>query len=105
MIKSSSVVAALAISVGTLIALPTTPAHAKSLSCAKAIELINIAIDTTGGTMDEATATALSGRLSGLAEMAQGAERDAIAAYAGALIDGEVADLGPFTDELNRACA
>ncbi|WP_431970209.1 hypothetical protein [Nocardia sp. bgisy134] len=105
MIKSSSVTAALAIAAGALIALPATPAHAQSLNCAKAIELINIAIDTTGGTMDEATATALSGRLSGLAETAQGAERDAIAAYAGALIDDEVVDLTPFTDGLNRACA
>ncbi|MEV6386891.1 transposase [Nocardia xishanensis] len=104
MIKSSSA-AALAIAVGALIALPATPAHAQSPSCAKAIELINIAIDTTGGTMDEATATALSGRLSGLAETTQGAERDAIAAYANALIDAGVADLTPFTDELNRACA
>ncbi|MFE7800948.1 hypothetical protein [Nocardia sp. NPDC057440] len=105
MIKPSSVAAALAIAAGALIALPAAPAHAQSPSCAKAIELINIAIDTTGGTMDEATATALSGRLSGLAAMAQGAQRDAIEAYAGALISDEVADLTPFTDELNRACA
>ena len=41
-------------------------------------------------------------RLSGLADMAQGAEKD-VTAYA--LVDGNVANLAPYTDELNRVCA
>ncbi|MGK8505303.1 hypothetical protein [Nocardia asiatica] len=104
MIKSTSFAAVLA-AAAALLFLPAAPAHAQSPQCAKAIELINIAIDTSGGTLDEATATALSGRLGGLADTTQGPEKDAIAAYAYALIDDNVADLTPYTDELNRVCA
>ncbi|MEV0365814.1 hypothetical protein [Nocardia fusca] len=85
--------------------LPADPAHANSPSCAKAIELINAAIDVSGGTMDDATTRALSDRLSGVAALAVGEEREAITGYADALIDETVADLGPATDELNRVCA
>ncbi|UGT65932.1 hypothetical protein LTT66_21755 [Nocardia gipuzkoensis] len=105
MIKSLSIAAVLSAAAAALLFLPATPAHASSPSCAKAIELINIAIDTSGGTLDPATATALSERLTGLADFTQGAERDAITAYAHALIDDNVTELTPYTDELNRACA
>jgi hypothetical protein len=101
----SSFVAVLAAAAAALFVLPAAPAHAQSLSCAKAIELINIAIDTSRGTLDQATATALSDRLTGLADIAQGAEKDAITAYARALTDENITDLDPYTDELNRACA
>ncbi|MBF6336342.1 hypothetical protein IU450_10640 [Nocardia abscessus] len=104
MIKSLSFAAAVAAAAATLVFLPATAAHAQSPSCAKAIELINIAIDTSGGTLDQATATALSDRLTGLADFTQGPERDAITAYARALVDDEVTELTPFTDELNRVC-
>ncbi|WP_454194564.1 hypothetical protein [Nocardia sp. Marseille-Q1738] len=104
MTKSLSLAAALS-AAAALLFLPATPAHAQSPSCAKAIELINIAIDTSGGTLDQATATALSERLTGLADFAQGAEKEAIAAYARALIDDNVTELNPYTDELNRVCA
>lgn len=105
MIKSTSFAATLSAAAAALLFLPAAPAHAQSLQCAKAIELINIAIDTSGGTLDEATATALSNRLSGLADLAQGAEKDVITAYAAALVDENVTDLNPYTDELNRVCA
>ncbi|WP_039804863.1 hypothetical protein [Nocardia araoensis] len=96
--------AALATAAAALLFLPAAPAQAQSPFCAKAIELINIAIDTSGGTLDDATATALSDRLNGLANFAQGAEKDVIAAYANALVDENVANLDPYTDELNRVC-
>ncbi|MEV5835759.1 hypothetical protein [Nocardia sp. NPDC052112] len=105
MTKSLSFAAALAVAAAAPLLLPATPAYAQSPSCAKAIELINIAIDNGGGTMDQATATALSERLTGLGDFAQGAEKDAITAYARALIDDGVAELDPYTDELNRVCA
>ncbi|WP_174189953.1 hypothetical protein [Nocardia barduliensis] len=105
MIKSTSFAAVLSAAAAALLFLPAAPAHAQSPQCAKAIELINVAIDTSGGTLDEATASALSGRLSGLADLAQGPEKDAIAAYAYALVDDNVSDLNPYTDELNRVCA
>lgn len=84
---------------------PVAPAHASSPSCVKAIELINAAIDNSGGTMDDATTRALSDRLSGVAALAVGAEKEAITGYANALIDENVTDLSPATDELNRVCA
>ncbi|MGW4327411.1 hypothetical protein ACWEKR_16115 [Nocardia sp. NPDC004573] len=105
MIKSTSFAAALSAAAAALLFLPAAPAHAQSLQCARAIELINVAIDTSGGTLDDATATALSDRLSGLAVVAQGAEREVITAYAAALVDENVTDLNPYTDELNRVCA
>jgi hypothetical protein len=105
MIKSLSIAAVLSAAAAALLFLPAAPAHASSPSCAKAIELINIAIDKSGGTLDPATATALSERLTGLADFTQGAEKDAITAYAQALIDDNVTELTPYTDELNRACA
>ncbi|MFI5720845.1 hypothetical protein [Nocardia sp. NPDC051750] len=83
---------------------PAATAQAMSPSCAKAIELINIAIDTSGGTMDAATSQALSDRLLGVAELTAGAEKDAITGYAHALVDDNVTDLTPATDQLNRAC-
>lgn len=55
--------------------------------------------------MDDATTRALSDRLSGVAALAVGEEREAITGYADALIDETVSDLGPATDELNRVCA
>lgn len=97
--------AALAAAAAALLFLPAAPAQAQSPLCSRAVELINVAIDTSGGTLDHATATALSDRLSGLADLAQGAEKDAITAYANALVDENVTDLNPYTDELNRACA
>ncbi|MGW4092854.1 hypothetical protein [Nocardia sp. NPDC004750] len=97
--------AVLAAAAATLLFLPAAPAQAQSPFCARAIELINLAIDTSGGTMDTATATALSDRLGGLALFAQGAEKDVITAYADALVDDNVTDLDPYTDELNRVCA
>ncbi|MET9025638.1 hypothetical protein ABZW96_08425 [Nocardia sp. NPDC004168] len=97
--------AVLAAAAAALLFLPAAPAQAQSPFCARAIELINLAIDTSGGTMDTATATALSDRLSGLALFAQGAEKDVITAYADALVDANVTDLDPYTDNLNRVCA
>ena len=105
MTKSTAFAAVLSAAAAALLFLPAAPAHAQSPHCAKAIELINIAIDTSGGTLDDATSTALSDRLSGLADLAQGAEKDVIAAYAYALVDENVANLDPYTDELNRVCA
>ncbi|MFI9534082.1 hypothetical protein ACIG56_12635 [Nocardia fusca] len=105
MIKLFSAALLTATTVAFLQLLPATPAHASSPSCAKAIELINAAIDVSGGTMDDATTRALSDRLSGVAALAVGEEREAITGYADALIDETVADLGPATDELNRVCA
>lgn len=88
-----------------LLIVPAAPAYAKSPSCTKAIELINAALDISGGTMDDATTRALSDRLSGVAALAVGAEKDAITGYADALVDDNVTDLTPATDELNRVCA
>ncbi|MFQ6229470.1 hypothetical protein [Nocardia sp. NPDC002869] len=105
MIKLCSAALLTATTVTALQLLPAAPAHANSPSCAKAIELINAAIDVSGGTMDDATTRALSDRLSGVAALAVGEEREAITGYADALIDETVSDLGPATDELNRVCA
>lgn len=105
MIKPISPTVALSVAAAALFFLPAAPAQASSPQCAKAIELINIALDSNGGTLDRATATALSERLGGLADITQGPEKDAIGAYAHALTDDSVSDLAPYTDELNRACA
>ncbi|WP_040776077.1 hypothetical protein [Nocardia pneumoniae] len=105
MIKSTAFAAVLSAAAAALLFLPAAPAHARSLQCNRAIQLINAAIDTSGGTLDDATATALSDKLSVVAELAQGAEKDVIAAYANALIDENVTSLDPYTDELNRVCA
>ncbi|MBF6190008.1 hypothetical protein [Nocardia implantans] len=102
---TKSFAAALAATAAALLFLPAAPAQARSPFCARAIELINIAIDTNGGTLDGATAAELSDRLNALAYLTQGAEQDAITAYANALVDENVTDLNPYTDELNRACA
>lgn len=105
MTKPTTIATALATATAAaVLLLPTTPARAQSLPCARAIELINIAIDTTEGAIDEATATTLSTRLHNLAETTQGRERDAISAYATALTDDNITDLTPYTDELNQAC-
>ncbi|MFD4405757.1 hypothetical protein ACFWPH_23665 [Nocardia sp. NPDC058499] len=104
MFKLFSTALLTATAAAALQALPAAPAHAMSPGCAKAIELINIAVDTSGGTMDAATSQALSDRLLGVAELAVGAEKDAIAGYARALVDDSVTDLTPATDQLNRAC-
>ncbi|WP_433200863.1 hypothetical protein ACQP1G_09270 [Nocardia sp. CA-107356] len=105
MIKLVSAALLIATAAATLQLLPAAPAQAQSPSCAKAIELINAAIDMSGGTMDDATTRALSDRLSGLAALAVGVEKDAITGYANALVDENITDLDPATDELNRVCA
>lgn len=105
MIKLFSAVLLTATAAAVLQVVPAAPARAMSPSCAKAIELINAAVDTSGGTMDDATTRALSERLTGVAVVAVGEERDVITGYADALIDENVTDLTPATDELNRVCA
>ncbi|MEV6136489.1 hypothetical protein AB0L63_10580 [Nocardia sp. NPDC051990] len=105
MAKSTAYTAAVsAAAAAALLLLPAAPAHAQSAPCAKAIDLINAAIEMSGGNLDVATSTALSDRLRVPADFTQGQERDAITAYANALIDENVADLNPYTDELNRVC-
>lgn len=54
--------------------------------------------------MDDATAHSLSDRLSGLAVLAGGEEQAAIVGYANALVDDNITDLDPATDEPNRVC-
>ncbi|WP_227998478.1 hypothetical protein [Nocardia australiensis] len=105
MIKLFSAALLTAAVAATLQVLPAAPAHAKSLTCAKAIELINAAIYNSGDTLDDATQQALSDRLSGLAALAVGEEKDAINGYANALVDDNITDLDPATNELNRVCA
>ncbi|MER7450816.1 hypothetical protein ABTW96_11075 [Nocardia beijingensis] len=97
--------AALVAAAAALLFLPAAPAQARSPFCARAIEIINFTIDANGGTLEGATAAELSDRLNALAYLTQGAEQDAITAYANALVDDNVTDLNPYTDELNRACA
>ncbi|WP_406232274.1 hypothetical protein [Nocardia sp. NBC_01009] len=105
MIKLFSAVLLTATAAAALQVLPAAPAHAKSPSCAKAIELINAAIAISGDNLDDATQHALSDRLSGLAALAVGEEKDAITGYANALVDDNITDLDPATNELNRVCA
>ncbi|WUA10202.1 hypothetical protein OG225_11295 [Nocardia sp. NBC_01377] len=83
---------------------PAAPAYAQSPICAKAVDLINAAVDISGGNLDDATAHSLSDRLSGLAVLAGGEEQAAIVGYANALVDDNITDLDPATDEPNRVC-
>ncbi|MFD4441655.1 hypothetical protein ACFWPK_17955 [Nocardia sp. NPDC058519] len=47
--KLSTAAAALTVGVATLFVVPAANANAQSPSCAKSIELINIAVETSGG--------------------------------------------------------
>jgi hypothetical protein len=105
MIKLFSVALLTATAAVAIQVLPAAPAQAKSPTCAKAIELINAAIDISGESLDDATQQALSERLSGIAVLAVGEEKDAITGYANALVDENITDLDPATEELNRVCA
>ncbi len=89
----------------TLLMAPAAPAQAASPACDKAIAMINAAVEMSGGTFDKEISQKLSDRLSTLAAVTAGPERDAIAAYANALVDPNIADLDPVTAELNRVCA
>ncbi|MEV6071191.1 hypothetical protein AB0L82_31990 [Nocardia sp. NPDC052001] len=97
--------AGVAISAGVLasVVLPGHEAQAASPVCARAIELINVAVD--GGDLNEETSRSLAERLTGLADLTAGDERAAIIGYADALRDAAVTDLTAVTDQLNRACA
>ncbi|MEV0246367.1 hypothetical protein AB0H76_07265 [Nocardia sp. NPDC050712] len=97
--------AALAATTAALIAVPAAPAAAKSPTCDKAIQLINAAVDMSGGNFDAPTRQALSDRLSALALLAGEEERNALTGYANALVDDNITDLDPATNELNRVCA
>ncbi|PXX63976.1 hypothetical protein DFR70_105158 [Nocardia tenerifensis] len=89
--------------VGSLLLLPAAPAYAQSEACGRAIDAINAAIDASpNGTLEKNTAKALNRTL--LSIDATGAEKDVIAAYANALVDENITDLDPATDELNRVC-
>ncbi|MFF0452542.1 hypothetical protein [Nocardia africana] len=87
-----------------VLAVPAATAQAKSLACDQAISLVNAGVEMSGGTFDAETARALHDRLWAAGDRAVGAERAAITGYADALIDDDVTDLQPFTDELNRVC-
>ncbi|MFX0573198.1 hypothetical protein [Nocardia nepalensis] len=105
MAKSTAYTAAVsAAAAAALLLLPAAPAHAQSAPCARAVELVNTAVAMSGGSLDVATSTALSNRLRVPADLAQGEEKRVITAYADALIDENITDLDPYTDELNRFC-
>lgn len=104
MFKLFSVALLTAATAAALQVAPAAPAQAMSPWCGKSIELINAALDATGGNLDAATAQSLSDRLRGLAVFATGAEQAAITGYADALVDPNITDLTPATDELNRVC-
>ncbi|MEU8895927.1 hypothetical protein [Nocardia sp. NPDC048505] len=105
MMKSFAAGLLVAATSAVLIAVPAGSAAATSPTCDKAIQLINAAVDMSGGNLDAATREALSGRLSALAALTSGEESAVIAGYANALIDDSVTDLDPATNELNRVCA
>ncbi|MFE7801193.1 hypothetical protein [Nocardia sp. NPDC057440] len=92
-----------ATTVGTLLFLPAGPAQAQSTACSTAIDLINAAITESGGNLDPETANSLSTKL--LAVNASGTDKDAIAAYARALVDDKVPDMAAATVDFNRSCA
>jgi hypothetical protein len=102
MIKTCSAALLVASAFGSLLLLPAAPAHAQSAACGAAIDAINAAIDQSGGNLDSTVQQSLAAELSAIP--AEGAEKDAIAAYAHALTDDEVTNLNPATDELNRVC-
>ncbi len=104
MANSTALAAVLCATAAAMLVLPTAPAHAQSAPCAKAVELVNAAVDMSGGNLDAATSTLLAERLRVPASLAEGAEKDAITAYADALIDDNITDLNPYTDNLNRVC-
>ncbi|MGY1863549.1 hypothetical protein [Nocardia gipuzkoensis] len=102
MIKTCSAALLAASAFGSLLLLPAAPAHAQSPACGAAIAAINAAIDESGGNLDPTVQQSLAAKLSAIE--AEGAEKDAIAAYAHALTDERVASMDPATDELNRVC-
>ncbi|WP_174183886.1 hypothetical protein [Nocardia barduliensis] len=102
MIKTCSAALLAASAFGSLLLLPAAPAHAQSPACGAAIDAINAAIDKSGGNLDPTVQQSLAAELSAIE--AEGAEKDAIAAYARALTDDKVASMDPATDELNRVC-
>ncbi|WP_227984111.1 hypothetical protein [Nocardia spumae] len=87
-----------------VLTLPAAEAQAKSPACDRAIDLVNAGVGMSGGTFDAETAQALHDRLSAVGDIAVGEERAVIVGYANALVDDNVTDLRPFTDELNRVC-
>jgi len=89
--------------VGALLILPAGPAQAQSAACGAAVDLINAAIDQSGGNLDPETGKTLSTKLLGI--NASGSDSDAIVAYAHALVDETIPDMGAATAEFNRACS
>lgn len=88
----------------SLLLLPAAPAHAQSEACSAAIAAINAAIDgTPDGQLDAATLQSLHFTLTAIPS--SGAEHEVITAFANALVDENVDNLDPYTDELNRVCA
>ncbi|MEU2030012.1 hypothetical protein [Nocardia amamiensis] len=102
MIKTCSAALLSASAIGSLLLLPAAPAHAQSPACAAAIDTINAAIAESGGNLDPTVQQSLAAKLSAI--NAEGAEKDAIAAYARALTDDSVTSMDAATDELNRVC-
>ncbi|WP_040780637.1 hypothetical protein [Nocardia pneumoniae] len=102
MIKTCSVALLSASAIGSLLLLPAAPAHAQSPACGAAIDAINAAIDESGGNLDPTVQQSLAAKLSAI--NAEGAEKDAITAYARALTDDNVSSMDGATNELNRVC-
>jgi hypothetical protein len=102
MIKTCSAALLAASAFGSLLLLPAAP-HAGDWACAgAAIDAINAAIDESGGNLDPTVQQSLAAELSAIE--AEGAEKEAIVAYAHALTDDKVANMDAATDELNRVC-
>ncbi|MEV6429628.1 hypothetical protein [Nocardia sp. NPDC051463] len=76
--------------------------QARSTACSAAIDLISAAIAESGGNLDTETASSLSTKL--LAVTASGADKDAIPAYARALVDDNAPGTAAATVDVNRAC-
>ncbi|NUS44813.1 MAG: hypothetical protein HOQ24_14130 [Mycobacteriaceae bacterium] len=87
-----------------LMVAPGAPAYAKSPSCAKAIAVVNAAVNMTGGNLDKATQDKVAQKLRTYAELTGGEEKAAILGYVKALTDDSVSSLDPATAELNRVC-
>jgi hypothetical protein len=104
MIKSLPAVVFATATTASLLILPAATAQAKSPACDRAIAMVNAGVQMSGGTFDAETARALHDRLWTVGDLAAGEERAAITGYADALIDDNITDLQPFTDELNRVC-
>ena len=105
MIKLFSAATLAATATAAVLVLPAAPAQARSLTCDKAISMVNAAIDMSGGNLTTEIQQTLADRLFGLADLAVGEERDVILGYANALVDDNIPSLDPATDELNRVCA